>query len=747
MDLGFLEDAPVFCYVVRREGTNFVLEQLNAAARARSPALLAFIGRPLTELYSDQPEVRVAALECLEEQRVVEHDVRFRMHDRTQATELLRLRYVPAPPECVLIYVVELPRPDMTRAALAESESRYQSLVASLPDAVLLRGADGRAIFCNDSALELFGVSSRAELLGKRNVLGPGVIVRNEAGQALDPNNSPSIRVITTGEPERGQIYSVELSADGRDRQRWLRVAAQPIRSTDGRITGSVTTFMDITERVRAQAALRESATRLELALSSARMGVWEYEPAVDRGFWSVNLAEIFRLGRNGPTVGSFVEHVHPDDRASFEARLAVMSAGEHGQAHELEFRIVGDDGVTRWARLYARVFVTGARRMLAGTAMDITEHRRLEEHLHVTSRLESIGRLAGGVAHDFNNLLAAMLGSLELMDGHVDQSALEDLAAVRHSAQRARDLTHQLLAFARKQPLVQSVVDLNGLVRNVRTLLQRLVGPRITLSLVTEGHPLVSADPGMLEQVLVNLVVNARDAMPDGGRLEIRTEQWRGDPAGPPQGVARLSVTDSGLGMDEATRTRVFEPFFTTKSQGTGLGLASCYGIIQQHQGDIRVESEPGRGTRFIVTLPCISPRADAAQASPPATSPAPGNGTVLIVDDDDLVRGTIIRLVRSLGYQVLDAGNGQQALARSAAHAGRIDFLLCDIAMPGEDGRDVAARIMNTRPDLKVIFMSGYLDDTDPARTGAPFLQKPFRSEELARTLVEARRSAEPR
>jgi len=737
MDLGFLEDVPIFCYVVRREGDDFVLVRLNPAARERSPGLTAFIGRPLTELYSDQPTVRAAALRCVEEQRVVEHEVCFRMHNRTEATEWLKLRYVPAPPDLVLIYVTELKRPDMTQTALDETESRYRSLVASLPDAVMLRGADGRVLFCNQVALELFGATSQAQLLGKRDVVAPDVMVCDEAGVPIEVSDVPSLRVIRTGKPEHGQIYSfVKAGA-----LRWMRVAAQPIRAADGRVTGSVTTFTDVTERIVAQTALRESATRLDLALASARMGVWEYEPASDRGWWSPNLYEIFRMAQSGASIKTFLEHVHPDDRAAIIDRMAATRAASHGYTYQVEYRIIGGDGVTRWARMYGRVFVSGSRRTLAGTTMDITEHRLLEEQLHLASRLESIGRLAGGVAHDFNNLLMAMLGSIELIDQQVDAEVREDLAVIRHSALRARDLTRQLLAFARKQPVVWRTLDLSALVRDVQLLFQRLVGPRVTISIVTSGNPLVSADPTLIEQVLVNLVVNARDAMPDGGRLEIQVDIGPANPITAPHGVARLSVSDSGVGMDEPTRKRIFEPFFTTKSQGNGLGLASSYGIIQQHRGDIRVESEPQRGTRFVITLPCIAPSDDAPKKSRPQASVAPAHGTVLVVDDEEPVRKTTARLVRSLGYDVLDADSGAHALARSAAHPGRIHLLLCDIAMPGEDGRQLAVKLLTTRAELKVVFMSGYSNDVnDPPLDGALFLQKPFSRAELAQKLAEA-------
>jgi signal transduction histidine kinase/CheY-like chemotaxis protein len=737
MDLGFLEDAPCVCYAFRREGEEFVLEHVNAAARNRNPILVSFIGRPMAHLYSDQPAVIADAQRCITERVVVEHELAVRRHDRTEATMFLRLRFVPAPPDHLVLFMEEISDPDTVRAALNESEARYQSLVASLPDAVLMRGADGRVLFCNEVALALFGAATPADLLGKREVLGAGVVACDEAGTPIDPEDVPSMRVLRTGKAEPAQLYSFVSGTD----LRWMRVAAQPIRSGDGRITGSVATFTDVTDRVLAQQAQRESALRLDLALTSARMGVWEYEPAIDRGWWSPNLSEIFRLSEGDPGLGFFLTAVHADDRAGLVHHLEGLTRGADGQTFEHEFRIVGEDGAARWARIKGRLTVSGGRRLLGGTTMDITEQRLLEEQLHRASRLESIGRLAGGVAHDFNNLLAAMLGSLDLIEGQVPTEAGEDLATIRHSALRARDLTRQLLAFARKQPVVWRTVDLSVLVREVELLLRRLVGPSIGINIVTNGKALVSADPSLLEQVLVNLVVNARDAMPDGGHLQIRVESHaHPDCAESAPGTAVLTVTDSGVGMDDETRRRIFEPFFTTKSFGTGLGLASSYGIIQQHHGDVRVESEPGRGSSFIVTLPRLPNGEEVRKRTAPPEIAALARGTILVVDDEEAVRRTTARLVQSLGYEVLDASNATQAVHRSASHRGPIDLLLCDIAMPGEDGRELAAELVKTRTNLKVVFMSGYSNDLQEMRVeGALFLQKPFSRDELARKLAE--------
>ncbi|HEY3499865.1 MAG TPA: ATP-binding protein [Polyangiaceae bacterium] len=737
MDLGLFEEAPILCYAFRRDGDEFILEHVNAAARSKNPVLMSLKGKPMAGLYRDQPEVIADALRCATEGVVVEHELAVRRYDRTEATQYVRLRFVPAPPDHIVLFMHELSKPDVARTALDESEARYSSLIRSLPDAVLLRGADGRVLFCNQLAVELFGAASHADLLGKVEVLAPGLEVRNEAGERVPSAELPSLRAIATGEPEPGQIFALLGKREGR---RWLRVAAQPVRSSSGSVSGSVTTFTDVTERVQAQRALRESAARLDLALAAARMGVWEHEPATDAGWWSPNLYDIFDIPRQGRGLHVFLEHVHPEDRGAAASRIAALAQGESGSTFEHELRLMGRSGVTRWARIQGQLTWDGERRLLAGTIMDITERRLLEAQLRHASRLESIGRLAGGVAHDFNNLLAAMLGSLDLIQGQVSGPAGDDLATIRHSALRARDLTRQLLAFARRQPLVWRNVDLAVLVRDVELLLRRLVGPSITIGIQSQGSVLVSADPSLLEQVLVNLVVNARDAMPNGGRLEISvgTSDHIGRDAA--HGTALLSVSDSGVGMDDETRLRIFEPFFTTKSHGTGLGLASSYGIIQQHRGDIAVESAIGQGTRFVVSLPRLPPDSKIRpKSAPPASTPA-SRGTVLVVDDDEAVRRTTARMMRSLGYVTLDGSGQVEALKRAAEHPGTIDLLLCDILMPGEDGRDLARELLRVRPELRVVFMSGYSEDMQDLRIdGAMFLQKPFGRDELAKALAE--------
>ena len=736
--LELIEHVPVAAYAFRFKNDDFLLERVSAVVRKRNPELMEFYGRPMVGLYSDQPHVVEAARRCIQMQEVTKIELPVRRHNRNEATQFLQLTFVPVPPVHIILFMQDVANAEVAKTAQNESEARYQSLMASLPDGVMLRGADGRILFCNEVALKLFGAESEASLLGNVDALKPGYQVQTESGELVEPANDPSRQVLATGQPGPGQV----LALVGGGQLRWVRVAAQPIRSAQGVLTGSVTTYSDITERVTAQSALRESAARLDLALSAARMGVWEFDPKSDVGWWSPNLDSIFSLSGRTRGLGGFVSHVHPDDRPAMLANAEKLIQGGDGDSFEQEYRIVGEDQVTRWARIRGRLSCASAHRVLNGTVVDVTEQHQLEEQLRRASRIESIGRLAGGVAHDFNNLLAAMLGSVELVAEHCPEAAQRDLETIRHSALRARDLTRQLLAFARKQPVEWKTVDLAALVRKIELMLRRLVGASIEIRIKIVSPVLVQADPSLLEQVLVNLVVNAGDAMPNGGLLEIRVARETATNA--TDDAAVLEVSDSGVGMDEDTRKQAFDPFFTTKSHGTGLGLASSYGIIQQHRGDICIDSRPGHGTRFRVTLPALDATRCATETPAKAPSIRPSSGTILVVDDEDIVRDTAVRMARSLGYDVVAAASGAEAIECISTHPDGIQLLLCDIAMPGEDGPSVAARLRLQSPSLKVLFMSGYLSDMqDVQLAGASFLQKPFSRVELAAKLAELQRS----
>jgi two-component system cell cycle sensor histidine kinase/response regulator CckA len=379
----------------------------------------------------------------------------------------------------------------------------------------------------------------------------------------------------------------------------------------------------------------------------------------------------------------------------------------------------------------------------------DVTERLALEEQLAHAQRMEGIGRLAGGVAHDFNNLLTVILSNARFAEDEIPQgSPLRELVApIREAAQRGTALTRQLLAFARKQVVSPVILDLNGVVRGVGRLLQRLLGETVTIGVrLAPDLWRVRIDPGQLEQVLVNLAVNARDAMPGGGRLSISTANTALDGAEArafglaPGEYVRLDVSDTGHGMDEATLRRAFEPFFTTKGErGTGLGLATCLGIVEQAGGSIRAESAPGKGASFHVVLPRHAPEAAPAAREPEATAPRAGPATVLLVEDDESVRRAAVQSLRRAGYGVLSAASGPEALRVAADHAGPIDLLLSDVVLPGMSGRELAERLRALRPEVRVLFTSGYAEDevlrTAAADGSVPILPKPYVPEELVR------------
>jgi PAS domain S-box-containing protein len=729
--LAVLEHSPTAAYVLRAEADDFILEAVNATARSISPALSNMIGRAVSILYRDQPEIIAEAQRCMREKAVVFREICVRRHDRLEANQNQRLTFVYLEPNRLVIYAQDLELSGNAEAALRESEERYRSLVASVPDAVLIRGADGRVLACNDVAVSLCGRQSQADLLGQIDILAPDIWVEDEHGHQIRQDQLPSVTVIRSGVPARDRLFT-QIRADGS--RKFVRVSVEPLRNSTGEVAGSVTLYTDETVRISAERAVRETAERLEFALDAARMGTWEWEPGRDVGRWSASLFRHFDLAGCAPGFVGFLPRVHPDDVRALRELAVALSKGEEGETFEHEFRVVGNDGAWRWARARGRIERHGERVRMAGTLMDVTERHRLEEELRRAHRLESIGRLAGGLAHDFNNLLAAMLGSLELLEEVCPPEGREDLATARHGAERARDLTRQLLAFARKQPIVLGVLDVAALVTKVERLLQRLVGPTIELMIEAEQGLNVRADAAQLEQVLVNLVVNARDAMPGGGvlNLKVHADRLKLDVE---RDVVVLEVTDQGNGMDPDTIRHVFDPFFTTKDTGTGLGLASSYGIVQQHGGDILVDSEVGRGARFRVVLPrCES----VGSVRVEAITKTNGAGCVLVVDDEDSVRNTTARILKSLGYDVVLARSGDEAVSIAESHPLPIDVLLCDVAMPDRSGPDVAREVTRVRPNIRTLFVSGYPEGVENSMANAAFLQKPYTRAALGAKLL---------
>ncbi len=383
-----------------------------------------------------------------------------------------------------------------------------------------------------------------------------------------------------------------------------------------------------------------------------------------------------------------------------------------------------------------------GTLEFLACVGHDLSAQHRLEEEMRQAQKMEAVGRLAAGMAHDFNNFLTVIMCSATIAGRHAgtDETARRELDAILSASDRAARLTQQLLAFSRRQHLAPRVLDLNALLVSVEPMIRRILGEDVAVSLALDpGVRPVRADPGQLEQVLLNLAANARDAMPRGGRLAIETRSADGPKRGP---EVELAVSDTGSGMDEATRARIFEPFFTTKApgKGTGLGLSTVYGIVVQHGGEVGVESEPGRGTTFRIRLPVVDAPLDRPVTPPQPVQIRRGSETILIVEDEGGVRRSLKLLLEQEGYRVLEAGDGVEALEVASRHEGPIHVLLTDVVMPRMGALELVANFARSRPDTAVLYTSGHLDSSGEGLDlgeGHQFIAKPFTLDALRRKL----------
>ncbi|HXK14425.1 MAG TPA: PAS domain-containing protein [Gaiellaceae bacterium] len=574
----------------------------------------------------------------------------------------------------------------------------------------------------------------------------------------LHPDDRERVAGAFNAAQESGADFEFECRVTRPDGAlRWILIRSTVVVGDDGVPVRRLGVAVDITERKLAEEELLRRDETLRLAQTAAGLGAWDVNIATLELTCAPGLYAIFGLdpGSRDLTFETFSDFIHPEDRdaVNAEIRRVFRSPDTH---YECPCRIVQPSGEIRWVMTRGTVVLSpeGVPERMLGVTLDETERKRieidraqLEIRLRQAEKLEALGQLAGGVAHDFNNLLVAIRGYGELALGSLERGEVGVAAHVEgvlDAADRAAGLTRQLLAFGRRQVLSPEVLDLNEVVRETASLLERLIGDNVTLvTTFAEQLVVVRADRGQLEQVITNLAVNARDAMHEGGTVTIHVgtadlERQDGDPR-----HAMLSVTDEGSGIDATTAALIFEPFFTTKGeQGTGLGLATVYGIVAQSGGHLVLDTEPGAGSTFSVYLPLIAEQLPASEVAP-VTPRAEGTERILLVDDDPAVLTIVSSMLSQRGYEIIGAADGAAAIRLFEDRKSPIELVISDLIMQGLDGRETTDRIRTIAPATKVLFMSGYTEDAtirSGARTaGTGFIQKPFSGDALATCVRE--------
>jgi PAS domain S-box-containing protein len=626
--------------------------------------------------------------------------------------------------------------------ALQESEERFRQIAENIQEVFWMTTVDQSKILY---------ISSLYEQVWGRSVQS---LYENPLSfvEAIHPDDVEAVRQsLANLTQQRCQLEYRVIRPDGT--VRWVNDRAFPIRNAAGKVYRIVGSALDVTERKLAEEAMRRAEERYRSMVDNAVYGI--YRSTLDGQFLDVNPALVTMLGYGSAEELKGVDlpsgiYKNPDDRNRLKEIFARTSRLD---AVEVEWK--RKDGSEISIRLSGRRVEEDSlsEPIFEGIVEDITDRKNLEEHLRQAQKMESVGLLAGGIAHDFNNLLTAINGYSELLlsSNNLHDGLRRELEEIRKAGDRAAQLTQQLLAFSRKQILQPQLLDLNAVVGNVDRLLRRLIGEDVELiTVLSPDLGRIKADPGQVEQVIMNLAVNARDAMPKGGRLTIETANVELDEdyvsrhvTVVPGRYVLLAMSDTGVGMEAPVLRRIFEPFFTTKElgKGTGMGLSTVYGIVKQSGGYIWVYSEPGQGTSFKVYFPQVGDAAasDASRTQLPEL--ARGSETILVVEDEETVRHLILAVLRRRGYQTLEARQAQEALEFAEKHPGPIHVMLTDVVMPKMSGRELANQLATLRPEAKILFMSGYATNAiihhgvlDP---GTAFLQKPFTPDALVRKI----------
>jgi two-component system cell cycle sensor histidine kinase/response regulator CckA len=613
--------------------------------------------------------------------------------------------------------------------ALQRREEHFRSLIENALDLISIVGEDGTIRYASPSYERVLGY--RADDL-----------VGSSAFQFIHPDD---IGEFAGAFGSGGSPSSIESRVRHKNGSwRVLESIGRNLTHVPG-VQGIVINSRDVTERKTAEDALSEANNTLRAVIRTSPLAIYSVDLGGHVRSW--NAAAHRMLGwQECELLGNPLPHLVDGETERFQQHLEQVAAGADAI---FETRCRTRDRRILDVNLWSAQLRDGAGQVKGVVHMvaDVTERKRLEEQLHHSLKMEAVGRLAGGVAHDFNNLLMIINGySQMLLSGTAaGDPARSDLEEVVKAAERAADLTKQLLAFSRRQIVQPKLLDLNSLVLDLERMLQRVIGEDIHLitKLAVNLNSII-ADPGHIEQVVLNMTVNARDAMPGGGKLILETsnvcldEEYVRSHLTPEAGdYVMLAVTDNGVGIDAETRTHLFEPFFTTKERGkgTGLGLSTSYGIIKQNGGDIWVDSEPGQGTTFRIYLPVAS-HVPAAPQQRPETTVLLGDETVLLVEDEAGVRTILEAMLRRHGYRVLSCGSPDEALEICARHLDTIHLLVTDMIMPGMNGRQLSEKVVDLRPGIQVLYVSGYADSTqqEVVDSAMDYLQKPFTPEALA-------------
>jgi two-component system cell cycle sensor histidine kinase/response regulator CckA len=632
---------------------------------------------------------------------------------------------------------------------IRESEERFRVAIDSMQEGFIMQNRSGEVVICNRSAERILGLTAE-QMMGKSS-FAPAWKPIHEDGTDFRQDERPLVQSLARGIAYSGVVMGVPQQ--GGD-VKWVLVNTTPLLRGDEPYA-AIATFIDITERRRAENAIRESEERFRTLADSPPVLIWMTDADGNCTYLNRPWLEFTGHTLEDGLGSGWARSLHPDDHDRLVDEFSRCI--ESREPIRSEYRMRRHDGQYRHfvAVGIPRLSDDGELLEYIGSSIDNTEQQAALEQNFESQKLESLGRLAGGVAHDFNNLLTAITGYAELarMEAPVDSEVFRFLGNVMDAAERAASLTSQLLMFSRRQMVTFGPVDLNTVILGMDSLLRRTIGEGLQFDLLLDERLwTVNSSAAQMEQVLMNLVVNARDALPAGGRILVRTANvavHEKDAALLPGGRAgeyvTFAVTDNGPGISREIQERIFEPFFTTKvvGKGTGLGLATCYGIVKQSGGIIDVQSESGRGATFRVYLPRLHRELVAEEPASPAADHN-GTETVLLVDDEPMVRDLACRFLRSQGLHVLEAGNGAEALHVAGQWAGVIDLLVTDVVMPLMGGAELAQRLRRTRPGVKVLYITGYTHDTIVAQgvvdPDVTLLTKPFSSAELSATVRQA-------